>query len=148
MSFLRRLGFGSRDSHGQRGDPLPHGEEKRAEVEAKKPSVAVRNFLTLTEGEACLICEVIGGEYMTRDSRLTILERLISAIDEDWQDTSIFFLEYWTKNGPVPTQPLIEKLSKLNGTQARSVISAARRAWKAWENDVDYRICLTEAGLL
>ena len=102
--------------------------------ETRPPSL-VRDFLDLTDGEGALICELVGGEYISGDSRMTALERLVDAVESDGEDTSAFLLDYWEKNGPIAIEPLVEKLRPLTGRQSRAVMSAARKVWEAVEED-------------
>ena len=44
-------------------------------------------------------------------------------------------LTYWEKNAPIAIEPLVEKLRPLTRRQSRAVMSAARKVWKAVEED-------------
>lgn len=96
--------------------------------------VFVRDFLSLTPSEAALICEVVGGLYMSGDSRLTVTERLVQALDDDWENAP--FAMDFSEQHPVADLPaLLDKVRPLTARQTRSVIAAANRVWKRMERE-------------
>ncbi len=111
---------------------LAGGSQPSAEASKLVP----REFLPLTEGQAFLICELVGGEYLTGDSRLTLAQRLSDAVDDDWSDKGGFILDVWSTNSEdLGTAELAARIRQLNGKQAQSIISAAKRFWKMADND-------------
>lgn len=138
MSILKNLarmllGGAKRQSSSKRKAPAASSNAPTSK-QTRPPSL-VRDFLDLTDGEGALICELVGGEYISGDSRMTALERLVDAVESDGEDTSAFLLDYWEKNAPIAIEPLVEKLRPLTGRQSRAVMSAARKVWKAGEED-------------
>jgi hypothetical protein len=51
------------------------------------------DFIDLTEGEAFPICELVGCLYLTGDTRMTITERLVEAVEEQIADPSVSLLD-------------------------------------------------------
>ncbi len=118
----------------------------------KAPKMVPRDFIDLTEGEAFLICEMVGGLYIGNDSRLTISERLAVTVEAEGADTSGFMLDYWIlHNHEVDAAALAERLKPLSSKQARCVISAAKKFWRLdekGEGDVSEAQYLLDVGLV
>lgn len=113
-----------------------------------RPRAQVRDFLDLTEAEACMICEAVGAG-MTKDSRLTATEKLIDALEFEWAKGGLL-LDYWESRDLPDVEALIEKLRPLTPTQARAVVSAANRVWRAQEREDEYDDvrAMRESGLI
>ncbi len=100
------------------------------------PKMVPCDFIDLTEGEAFLICEMVGGEYLTADSRMTITERLAETVGDEGGNTSGFMLDYWADH-EVDAVALRERLIFLRSKQAQCIITAAKKFWKFYE-EADY----------
>lgn len=104
--------------------------------------------MSLTRAEAFLLCEVVGQEYLSDDSRLTPPQRLVQAVDDDWSDSNVFLLDYWA-SGDRPEIPLlIAKLEQLTSRQAQALISATKRFWKLSENGAEENEALDQVCLI
>ena len=110
----------------------------------KTPKMVPCDFIDLTENEAFLICELVGGEYLGHDTRVTISELLAETVEGAIEDcsTTAFMLDYWHNHQLAPTD-LPDRLRPLSSNQARCILTAAKKFWKL-EGEVN----LSEAQLL
>lgn len=122
---------------------------QRVTAPAKTPKMVPSDFIDLTQGEASLICHLVGTASVSDDTRMTITERLVEAVEDEIAVPSSDFLMIYLDHHEVDAAALLERLRSLSSKQAQCIISAAKRFWKLedWGDHSETRK-LIEVGLV
>ena len=107
-----------------------------------------KEFIALSQGEAFLICELFGGEYLAKDSSRSLTDRLTHATAADWSDKDAFILESWASGLDCDGPALAERLQALTAGQAHALMSASKTFWRLINRNIGETKALVDAGFI